>query len=128
MTVTSGANGNVEVLVNHETLKRQFERQGTGYAVQLAGNLDERWAQVFRILRMDTPECSSFRLEPTKGTVSFTCMAGDGPAEIFGMLEHLDALVELVNKRAQSETGPNLDSTLPDAEAKLPPALPRPSR
>ena len=76
--------------------------EGTGYAVQLTGPMDERWVRSYYLLRIDSPGYSRFHLDTTSGIVWFACRRGDRPAKIVPVLEILAALVASTNRRAAS--------------------------
>lgn len=73
-----------------------FER----YTVNLVGSVDRRWVDCYAKLTKERPNLARYRLEPAASSVSFTCRATDGPAEVMGVLHRLQEMVELVNQMA----------------------------
>ena len=76
---------------------------GTGYAVQLTGVLDERWGRAFYLLRIESGSYARFHLDPEKRIVWFACRDGDRPNRIQPVLDTLSRLVSSVNAKAESE-------------------------
>jgi hypothetical protein len=77
---------------------------GTGYAVQLGGGLDARWARCYSVLRVHSPSYVRFHLDTEKKIVWFACRADDRPAKIQPVIEMLETLVKLTNERAEADT------------------------
>jgi len=76
---------------------------GTGYAVQLAGPVDERWAREFYLLRIESRNYARFHLDREKKIVWFACREGDRPNRLQPVLDSLCRLVCSVNEKAESE-------------------------
>jgi hypothetical protein len=89
----------MRVGVDHSTLRRESVGTDTRYSVALTGLVEPVWAEAYRILQGDSTSFRRLRLDATTGTVSFTCRGIDGPAQVFEILERLDALVKNVNQQ-----------------------------
>ncbi len=92
------------VAVDHSTLKGEPAGTDTRYSVALIGGLDESWSEAFRNLQADSSAFRRLRLDAATRVVSFTCRAIDAPAQVFDILERLDALVKLVNRHLSGRT------------------------
>ena len=79
------------------------------YAIQLMGPVDRRWVDCYAKVTAERPNLARFRLEPAAGSVSFTCRATDGPAEVLGVLKRLEELVGLVNQAATAAAKADLE-------------------
>lgn len=90
--------------MRQEILGPLFQR----HFVSLAGTVDEQWLDSYAEVARDSEAFQRFRLEPSKGIVSFTCRASDGPKVIETFMERLALFVEMVNLHATcaSATGP----------------------
>lgn len=73
-----------------------FER----YSVNLVGTVDRRWVECYATLTKERPNLARYRLDPGTTSVSFTCRSTDGPAEVMGVLQRLQEMVQLVNQAA----------------------------
>ena len=73
-----------------------FER----YSVNLVGQVDRRWVECYTKMTKERPNLARYRLEAAARSVSFTCRATDGPAEVMGVLHRLQEMVEAVNQAA----------------------------
>ena len=82
--------------MRQEILGPLFQR----HIVSLAGTVDERWLDSFEQVARDSDSFQRYRLEPSKGLVSFTCRASDGPKVIETFMERLALFVEMVNLHA----------------------------
>ncbi len=85
--------------VDHSTLRGEAVGTETRYSVALTGSVETVWAEAYRILQGDSTTFRKLRLDPSTATVSFTCRGVDGPAQVFEILERLDALVKNVNEQ-----------------------------
>jgi hypothetical protein len=74
-----------------------------GYAVQLGGSLDERWARCYHLIRIGSSNHARFHLDKDKKIVWFACRTEDSVSKIQPVLESLAALVRLVNEAAESQ-------------------------
>jgi len=93
-----------DVTVEPDSLKAwQLGADGTGYAVQLAGSVDDRWVRCYHLIRAASPSCARFHLDKDKKIVWFACRAGDPPSKIGPVVDALGRLVESVNQSAESE-------------------------
>ncbi|HYB52281.1 MAG TPA: hypothetical protein VEG84_00305 [Thermoanaerobaculia bacterium] len=90
---------NGSVGVDHSTLKAEPSGTDVRYTVALIGPLDDVWAEAYRILQADSTAFRRLRLDQVGRNVSFTCRAIDGPAQVFDILERLDALIKRVNRQ-----------------------------
>ncbi len=86
--------------VDHSTLKAEPSGTDIRYSVALIGPVDEVWAEAYRILQADSTAFRRLRLDQATRTVSFSCRAIDGPAQVFEILERLDALIKRVNRQS----------------------------
>lgn len=86
--------------VDHSTLEGEPADTETHYTVALTGPVDDRWIEAYRIAQADSTGFRRFRLDRGAKTVSFTCRAVEGPAQVFEVLERLEALVKLANQQA----------------------------
>ncbi len=78
-------------------------RDGTGFAVQLSGPLDERWMRCYTLARVHTPGCGRFHVDPEKKIVWFACRSDDNAGKIQPVLDVLARLVAAANEAAESE-------------------------
>jgi hypothetical protein len=85
--------------VDHSTLKGEPSGTDTRYSVSLVGPIDDVWAEAYRILQADSTMFRRLRLDAPARQVTFTCRAIDGPAQVFEILERLDALIKRVNRQ-----------------------------
>jgi hypothetical protein len=76
---------------------------GTGYAVQLTGPLDDRWERSFYLIRTESGSYARFHLDPAKKIVWFACREGDRPAKMQPVIDTLSRIVSSVNERAEAE-------------------------
>lgn len=89
----------VGVGVDHSTLRGETAGMDTRYSVSLTGSVDEAWSACYRALQADSTVFRKLRLDSATRTVSFVCRGIDGPAQVFDVLERLDALVKKVNQQ-----------------------------
>jgi hypothetical protein len=89
----------IDVGVDHSTLKGETLGTDTRYSVTLTGPVDGAWAAAYRILQSDSTAFRRLRLDPATRVVSFICRTIDGPAQVFDILERLDALIKMVNRQ-----------------------------
>lgn len=82
--------------MRQEVLGPLFQR----HVVSLAGTVDARWLESYEEVARDSEVFNRFRLEPSKGLVSFTCRASDGPKVVDTFIERLALFVEMVNLHA----------------------------
>ncbi len=82
--------------MRQEVLGPLFQR----HVVSLAGTVDARWLESYQEVVKDSDSFQRFRLEASKGLVSFTCRASDGPKVVDTFLERLALFVEMVNLHA----------------------------
>ena len=76
---------------------------GMGYAVQLAGPIDIRWARCYHLLRIQSPSCARFHLDKEKKIVWFACRAKDKASDLQPILDSLSVLVKSANEEAESQ-------------------------
>ncbi len=82
--------------MRQEVLGPLFQR----HVVSLAGTVDARWLESYAEVANDSDSFKRYRLEPSKGLVSFTCRASDGPKVVDTFIERLALFVEMVNLHA----------------------------
>ena len=82
--------------MRQEVLGPLFQR----HVVTLAGTVDARWLQSYEEVARDSEAFKRYRLEPSKGLISFTCRASDGPKIVDTFIERLALFVEMVNLHA----------------------------
>src|SRR5438105_5190705 len=82
--------------MRQELLGPLFQR----HVVSLAGAVDERWLESFHEVAGDSHSFQRFVLDATRGLISFTCRATDGPSVVESFVERLGLLVEMVNLHA----------------------------
>jgi hypothetical protein len=79
------------------------------YAINLAGRVDRRWVDCYTKLVQERPNLARYRLEPAASSISFTCRATDGPAEVMGVVKRLEDMVGLVNQAATAAAKAELE-------------------
>ncbi len=79
------------------------------YSINLVGRVDRRWVDCYTKLAKERPNLARFRLEPAASSVSFTCRATDGPAEVMGVVKRLEEMVGLVNQAATAAAKAELE-------------------
>ncbi len=97
-----------KVTIDKASLHGQtVEVEGTGYSVEgsiysvgLVGPVDERWANAFNIVQLDSTGFFRYRLDPGVQRVFFQVRSQDGAARVILMLERLESLIEEVNRNA----------------------------
>jgi hypothetical protein len=82
--------------MRQEVLGPLFQR----HIVSLAGTVDAQWLDSYEQVSRDSDSFKRYRLESSKGLVSFTCRASDGPKVIDTFMERLALFVEMVNLHA----------------------------
>jgi hypothetical protein len=86
--------------MREEVLGPLFQR----HVVSLTGTVDDRWLASYGEVAKDSEIFQRYRLEPDKGTISFTCRASDGPTQVESFLDRLALFVEMVNLHATCAT------------------------
>lgn len=76
---------------------------GTGYAVQLAGPVDDRWARSYYLTRLGSASFARFHLDSERKIVWFACRSGDAPMKIQPVLDSLQKLIRSANASAEEE-------------------------
>ena len=84
-----------------------FER----YSLKLVGRVDRRWVDSYANVVKERPNLSRFRLEPAASSISFTCRATDGPAEVMGVVKRLEEMVGLVNQTATAAARAEIEAS-----------------
>jgi len=93
-----------EVSVDRGSLtSMDLGEDGTGYAVQLGGQIDPHWTRCYSAMRVHSPSYVRFHLDTEKKIVWFACRADDRPAKITPVIEMLEALVKLTNEQAEAQ-------------------------
>jgi len=76
---------------------------GTGFAVQLSGTVDDRWMRCYTLARVHTPTFARFHLDPDKKIVWFAGRSDDNAARIQPVLDMLAKLVTSANDAAETD-------------------------
>ena len=93
-----------DVSVDRESLKTwDLGRDGMGYAVQLKGPIDGRWARCYHLLRVESSCYARFHLDKEKKIVWFACRARDRASKLQPILDSLSVLVTSANEAAESQ-------------------------
>jgi hypothetical protein len=93
-----------DVSLDRDSLKTwDLDRDGMGYAVALAGSLDDRWARCYHLIRIGSPSYIRFHLDSEKKIVWFACRAKDAASKIQPVLDKLEELVQSVNAAAEAQ-------------------------
>jgi hypothetical protein len=101
MMHTAHGVGTYDISVEHASLQRVPTDRGTRYSLHLNGQIDDRWAEAYRLERRESRTSSRFELDPKAAVVSFASdPGGAASADIIDALDLLDAMVERVNHRA----------------------------
>ena len=101
MMHTAHGVGTYDISVEHASLQRVPTERGTRYSLHLNGEIDERWAEAYRLERRESRTSSRFELDPKAAMVTFASdPGGAASADIIDALDLLDAMVERVNHRA----------------------------
>jgi len=87
-----------QVSIDYSSLKGESEGSDTRYTVTLTGDVDSQWLDAYRVAQAESTGYRRFRLDPAKGTISFSCRIVDGPTQVFEFLGRLDALLAIVNR------------------------------
>jgi hypothetical protein len=82
--------------MRQEVLGPLFQR----HIVSLGGTVDARWLESYEEVVRDSDAFKRYRLESSKGLVSFTCRACDSPKVVDTFIERLALFVEMVNLHA----------------------------
>ena len=85
--------------LDHGTLRGEPGASHTHYSVALTGNVEERWTQAFRAVCSQTGANRVFVLNPRSATVSFSCRTLEGPTLVFEMLDRLEKLLAVADRR-----------------------------
>jgi hypothetical protein len=88
--------------LDHASLRGEPGASHTHYSISLLGQTDERWTEAFRAVCAASPERRAFQLNPRSRTVSFSCLTLEGPALVFEMLERLESLLKLADRRVEA--------------------------
>ncbi|HEY3203661.1 MAG TPA: hypothetical protein VGL03_08370 [Thermoanaerobaculia bacterium] len=90
-----------QVSIDTSTLRGETAGTDTRYTIALVGPVDERWTEAYRIVQAESTGYRRFHLDPSKRAISFSCRIVDGPAQVFEVLERLEALLGLVNQQLE---------------------------
>jgi hypothetical protein len=99
MGAISSTGGSVQF--DHASLRSQAGVSHTRYSVTLSGSADAGWRDAYRAVCEESPNPRSFPLDLTLRSVSFTCANVEGPAMVIEMLERLEALLVLADRRRE---------------------------
>ena len=102
MTNTSSARASTPVRLDHATLRGQEAGSHTRYTVSLRGRPDDGWLEAYRAVCEESSTHQSFPLDRRSRTISFSCLNVEGPTLVFDMLERLEALLVLVERRYEA--------------------------
>ena len=107
--------------LDHGTLRGEPGASHTHYSVALTGDVEERWTQAFRAVCSQSGANRVFVLNPRSATVSFSCRTLEGPTLVFEMLDRLEKLLAVTDRRVAA--GPTLrtGTTGSTASSSLPP-------
>jgi len=97
--------------MREEVLGPLFQR----HVVSLTGTVDDRWLESYQEVAKDSEIFQRYRLEPSKGMISFTCRASDGPKQVETFLDRLTLFVEMVNLHATCAVADSGGSGEPEA-------------
>ncbi len=100
MTVIEEERIVAEVRVDHSTLRGEVSGTNTRFTVGLAGRLDDRWIEAYRIVQGESTAYRRFRLDPSSQTISFSCRTVDGAVQVFETLDQLEAFLNVINQQA----------------------------
>ena len=89
---------------------------GTGFAVQLSGPVDERWMRCYTLARVHTPGFGRFHLDPEKKIVWFACRSDDNVHKVQPVLDTLARLVATANEASEAEAWAQWGEPGADAE------------
>lgn len=82
--------------MREEVLGPLFQR----HVVTLSGMVDDRWLASYEQVAKDSELFQRYRLEPSKGMISFTCRASDDPKQVECFMDRLMLFVEMINLHA----------------------------
>jgi hypothetical protein len=85
--------------IDYARLTGAAEGTDTRYTVGLSGYVDGRFAAAYQAAQAESTGFRRFKLNAAAGTVSFSCRMVDGPAQVFDVLQRLEALLEIVNRQ-----------------------------
>ncbi len=91
------------VSLDHSSLRGQPAGGDTRYTIAVRGVADEAWAEAYRSVQETAVPLRRFVLDRRTRTVAFSCPSVEGPAFVFEMLERLEGLLELVDRRLLSD-------------------------
>src|SRR5262245_24162919 len=110
--------------LDHSSLRGEPGASHTHYSIALHGGVDERWTQAFRAVCAQSTANRVFVLNPRSGTISFSCRTLEGPAHVFEMLERLESLLAIVDRRLALAPIPRGSITPPAPAASAQPRKP----
>lgn len=99
------------VWADHTTLRREslgplFLRA----TISLRGPVDQKWRGAFASVRHDAEQFGRFTLDAATPTVSFTFRPAE-QADLYGVLQRLELLIELANLHATASAALNQRKT-----------------
>src|SRR5215468_5950088 len=101
--------------LDHGSLRGEPGASHTHYSVALTGDVEERWTTAFRAVCAQSGANRVFVLNPRSATVSFSCRTLEGPALVFEMLDRLEKLLAVVDRRVSSGPPPRAGTAAPTA-------------
>src|SRR5262245_31679307 len=90
--------------LDHGSLRGEPGASHTHYSVALTGDVEERWTTAFRAVCAQSGANRVFVLNPRSATVSFSCRTLEGPALVFEMLDRLEKLLAVTDRRIAAPT------------------------
>jgi hypothetical protein len=85
--------------LDHASLRGEQGASHPHDSIAIRGGSGERWAAAFRAVCAESTSQRAFQLNPRSGTVSFSCRTLEGPTLVFEMLERLESLLSLADRR-----------------------------
>jgi hypothetical protein len=91
----------VGVSLDPASLRGQSTSNDTRYTIAVRGRADEHWADAYMSVQGESVPHRKFQLDRRSRTIAFNCPTVEGPAFVFEMLERLEELLELADRRAE---------------------------
>jgi hypothetical protein len=82
------------------SLRGQDSGSDIRYTIAVRGRADEHWADAYYSVQEESRPHRRFQLDRPTRTIAFNCPTVEGPAFVFEMLEKLEELLELADRRA----------------------------
>jgi len=107
--------------LDHGSLRGEPGASHTHYSVALTGDVEERWTQAFRAVCAQSGANRVFVLNPRSATVSFSCRTLEGPTLVFEMLDRLEKLLAVTDRRVAAGAPLRTGAAASTAATSLPP-------